>query len=97
MPGIADGAVLLAKSDGCPRQAYRYGDRVYGFQCHFELTPDLVKEMISHCANDLKPSRYVMSVEQLMTLDYSQINAQMDDVMDYLAGLAQLWGSERAK
>src|SRR5579872_3246973 len=26
MPGIPANAVLLAKSDGCPRQAFRYGD-----------------------------------------------------------------------
>jgi GMP synthase (glutamine-hydrolysing) len=42
MPGLTDGIKLLAKSEGCPRQIFRFGDRVYGFQCHFELTKELV-------------------------------------------------------
>lgn len=86
MPGIADGIELLAKSEGCSRQAFRYGDRVYGFQCHFELTKELVEGMIKHCDADLKAGKYVMTPEQLMTLDYSEINAKMDSVLDYLAG-----------
>lgn len=87
MPGIADGAILLAKSEGCPRQAFRYGDRIYGFQCHFELTRELVEKMIPHSANDLKPAKYVMSPEELMAVDYSEINAQMASVLDYLSRL----------
>lgn len=87
MPGLAEGVELLARSEGCPRQIFRFGDRVYGFQCHFELTKDLVAEMIQHCGGDLKAGKYVMTPEQLMSLDYSKINPQMDKVLDYLAGL----------
>lgn len=87
MPGIADGIELLAKSEGCQRQAFRYGDRVYGFQCHFELTKELVEGMIKHCDGDLKAGKYVMTSEQLMALDYSDINAKMDKVLDYLASV----------
>jgi GMP synthase (glutamine-hydrolysing) len=89
MPGIAEGKgmVLLAKSEGCPRQAFRYGDRVYGFQCHFELTKELVEEMIEHCAGDLNSSNYVMTPDQLRALDYSKINAQMDKVLGYLSSV----------
>jgi len=43
--------------------------------------------MIFHCAGDLKSGEYVMSGEQLMALDYSQINTQMDSVLDYFARL----------
>lgn len=87
MPGVADGIELLAQSEGCPRQAFRYGDRVYGFQCHFELTKELVEGMIKHCDGDLKAGKYVMTPEQLMALDYSDINAKMDKVLDYLASV----------
>jgi GMP synthase (glutamine-hydrolysing) len=87
MPGIADGIELLAKSEGCPRQIFRFGDRVYGFQCHFELTKELVEGMVKHCGGDLKPGKYVMTPDQLMTLDYSKINAQMDKVLDYLSSV----------
>lgn len=84
MPGIPEGAELLAKSEGCPRQIYRYGDRVYGFQCHFELTKELVQGMIKHCPDDLKPGNYVMNVEELLNVDYSPINQKMDMVLDHL-------------
>tara|TARA_R110000868_G_scaffold357206_1_gene618650 strand:- start:794 stop:1393 length:600 start_codon:yes stop_codon:yes gene_type:complete len=87
MPGIADGMHLLGKSEGCPRQIFRYSDRVYGFQCHFELTKELVEGMVKHCGNDLKAGKYVMTPEQLMAIDYSNINTQMDKVLDYLASV----------
>lgn len=87
MPGIPTGAVLLAKSEGCPRQIIRYDDRIYGFQCHFELTRELVQEMMEHCSTDLKPGPYVSSAKELTSADYSQINAKMDKVLDYLAGV----------
>lgn len=87
MPGVADGINLLAKSEGCPRQIFRFGDRVYGFQCHFELTKELVEGMVEHCGSDLKSGKYVMTPDQLMSLDYSKINAQMDKVLDYLSSV----------
>lgn len=90
MPGIAEGATLIAKSAGCPRQIYRYGDRIYGFQCHFELTKTLVTSMIESCPDDLKPAQYVMTKEQLMNINYAEINARMDSVLDYLAQVPEL-------
>lgn len=87
MPGIASGAELLAESEGCPRQVYRYGDRVYGFQCHLELNQEIVKAMIENCPDDLKPGQYVMPRNQLIDVNYAEINARLDAVLDYLAGL----------
>src|SRR5262249_53997662 len=65
MPGLPAGAVLLAKSEGCPRQIFRYGDRMYGFQCHFELTKELSYEMIEHCPGDIKPGTYVRTKKEI--------------------------------
>ncbi|EKD71593.1 MAG: hypothetical protein ACD_46C00152G0002, partial [uncultured bacterium] len=87
MPRLTDGVELIAKCDGCPRQIFRFGDRIYGFQCHFELTKELVEAMIKDCNDDLKVGKYVMSPEELMALDYSEINAQMDKVLDYLSSV----------
>lgn len=39
MMGINDDTLVLAYSEGCPRQIVRYGDLVYGLQCYMELTP----------------------------------------------------------
>ncbi len=40
------GAVLLADSAGCARQAYRYGKHAYGFQFHPEADHQLVLEWL---------------------------------------------------
>jgi len=89
MPGMPQDAVLLAKSEGCPRQIYSFGDRIYGFQCHFELTQELVRNMINHCPDDLKDGKYVMTEQELMQVDYAKMNAVMDKVLDYLASLSE--------
>ncbi len=41
---LPEGAALLATSTRCQHQAFRAGDRVYGFQFHVELTSDMVGE-----------------------------------------------------
>jgi GMP synthase (glutamine-hydrolysing) len=90
MPGIPKGAVLLAESEGCPRQIFSYGDRVYGFQCHFELTQELVSGMIDNCPEDLKSGKYVQSSKELTDADYPKINSIMDFILDYLSSLPEL-------
>lgn len=85
MPGLAPEAVLLASSAGCPRQAFRYGDRVYGFQFHMELTPELIQKMAEHCAEDLEPAQYVQSADILLQQDLTEINKKMHIALDYLA------------
>lgn len=89
MPGIPEGAVLLAKSEGCPRQIFRVGDRIYGFQCHFELTKELIEGMIAHCPQDLVTGSFIRSKQELLEADYSKINAKMDTVLDYLSNLVE--------
>jgi len=43
---LPKGAVLLAKSTACPRQAYRVGEKAYGFQFHPEADHQLVQEWL---------------------------------------------------
>jgi GMP synthase (glutamine-hydrolysing) len=85
MPGLAHDSLLLAGSAGCPRQAVKYKDNVYGLQFHLELTPDIIKGLIDHCRDDLKTEKYVQSPEELLALEVSAINQKMYAVLDYLA------------
>lgn len=39
---IPRGAVRLAKSEQCENQAFRYGDKVYGFQFHLEVDKNMI-------------------------------------------------------
>jgi GMP synthase (glutamine-hydrolysing) len=50
---LPPGAVSLASSDKTPCQAFRHGDKVYGFQFHFEVTQDGVAAMADAFAKDL--------------------------------------------
>ena len=43
---IPDGAVHLASSPGCPNQAFRYGDRVYGLQFHLEVDEAMIERWL---------------------------------------------------
>jgi len=46
MPGLPRDATIIAASDGCPRQIVEYSRLAYGFQCHMELTRDVVELLI---------------------------------------------------
>lgn len=85
MPGIPKGARLLAKSAGCPQQAFSVGDRIYGLQFHLEITQKNIKDMLTHCENDLSPGSYVESKQVLLNHDFKEINAKMFVVLDYLS------------
>jgi GMP synthase (glutamine-hydrolysing) len=87
MPGSTDEAILLASSEGCPIQAYRYGPRVYGLQFHMEITKQGIEDLIHHVPDDLKPSRFTQSKEQLLEQDYHSINQRMFTLLDRLTGL----------
>lgn len=49
---LPDGAELLATSAACPRQAFRLGEKVYGFQFHPEADQQLVDEWFHYEGNE---------------------------------------------
>lgn len=90
MPGIPEEAVLLASSPGCPHQAFRYKDRVYGFQFHMEITQENAKTMCQHCADDLKPSKFTQSKEDLLNSDFLSVNKKLNLILDCLVNNGSL-------
>lgn len=85
MPGLTEDAQLLAFSKGCPRQAIRYGERVYGFQFHMEITKQGLTELIKACPGDLQNGKFVQSQEVLMDQDLGTIHQYMGLLLDRLA------------
>lgn len=83
MPGLPKDAVLLAKSEGCPRQAFRVGDRIYGLQFHMESTYSLIEGMIKHCARDFAPGKYIRSPEEILNADFISLSEKMKLALDY--------------
>ena len=87
MPGLTPGAEIIAWSEGCPRQIVAYSERVYGFQCHMELTPEVVELLIAHSEEDLRRAaeyRFVQSADALRANDYSEMNRVLFTFLDKL-------------
>ena len=85
MPGLAKDSVVLAKSDGCPREIIRYGEYAYGFQCHLEFNPLVVKGLIQSNPSDLiqnKENPYISSPEEMLRFSYASMNGYLDSFLD---------------
>lgn len=59
MPGLTKESLVLAKSEGCPRQIVRYSSTAYGFQCHPEMTQKGAMDLIKNCPNDFVAGKYI--------------------------------------
>jgi GMP synthase (glutamine-hydrolysing) len=90
MPGETDDSIVLASSEGCPRQIVKYGPKVYGFQCHLEITRDGIEDLINACPGDLKASRFTQDREQLLSQDYQSINQLMIYLLERFVGLSNV-------
>ena len=87
MPGLTPEAKIIAYSEGCPRQIVAYSDRVFGFQCHMELTLEVVELLIAHSEKDLSRAaeyRFVNTPEALRAHDYSEMNQVLFGFLDKL-------------
>lgn len=82
MPGVPPNATILASSEGCTRQIIRFSPKVYGFQCHLEITPDVLTGLIKHCPNDLKEDQFVQNAEKMLSYNLDAINARMKEILD---------------
>ncbi|GMR05195.1 MAG: GMP synthase [Thermodesulfobacteriota bacterium] len=63
---IPPNSVNLASSDAFPHQLIRVGRRSYGFQFHFEVTLDMVKEFLQVNSEELAGVRDAASPEMIL-------------------------------
>ncbi|MEW6004576.1 MAG: type 1 glutamine amidotransferase [Stygiobacter sp.] len=84
---LPSGAVQIARSEGCENQAFQLGKSIIGLQFHLEMTPESVKEIVSHGRAELLPSKYVQS-ETVITgasaEEYQEMNKLMSEVLFFL-------------
>lgn len=86
MPGLREGAEILAESDGCPRQIVRYGKYVYAFQTHMEFTHEIIEAGIRDVGGELgAEGRFVRSVDELLAYDYTEMNRLLSTFLDAIA------------
>lgn len=87
MPGLTPMAKVLASSEGCPRQIVKYGDSVYGFQCHMEFTREVVEQLIAHSQQELdaaRGKRFIRPVHEMRHWDYQEMNEKLWGFLDRL-------------
>ena len=90
---LPEGSTLLARGDTCANQAFRFGDRIYGFQFHLEVDqamierwlriPDLLGE-IAALENDLCP-------ESILKETTAQIGRTQELAQKTFSGLLQIF------
>lgn len=87
MPGLTATAKVLAYSEGCPRQIVEFTPLVYGFQCHLELTPEVVELLVAASEKDLAAltaHRFVQQPAALRANDYTAMNQTLFTFLDKL-------------
>lgn len=98
MPGLTPDAVLIASSEGCPRQIVEYSKLVYGFQCHMEFNRAVIELLIAHSERELATQidhKYVQQPDALRRNDYSQMNETLFIFLDKLIQQYQTQRSEQ--
>ena len=89
MPGLTEDAVVLATSQGCPRQIIRFSPKHYAFQAHLEFDPDAIELLIAADGEEKLREQseklpFVQTPEELRGNDYSEMNAKLYVFLDSL-------------
>ena len=89
MPGLTEDAVVLATSQGCPRQIIRFSPKHYAFQAHLEFDPDAVNLLIAADGEAVLEAQsqtlpFVEKPEVIRAYDYHEMNAKLYAFLDSL-------------
>ncbi len=90
---LPDAATRLAGSAACALQAFQYGNRVIGLQCHLETTPADAEALLTHCREELAAAQgnlYVQTPEEIRAEPvetYRQMSALLHSLLDFITRL----------
>ena len=89
MPGLSEDAVVLATSQGCPRQIIRFSPKHYAFQAHLEFDPEAVNLLITADGEAVLEDQsqkltFVQNPEAIRAYDYREMNAKLYAFLDSL-------------
>ncbi len=80
-------AVLLARSEACENQAFQVGRKVIGLQFHLETTPKSAQAIVTHCRQEILPSKFVQPEALLLDQSpdkYQVVNRLMARILDFI-------------
>ncbi|MCC5840131.1 MAG: type 1 glutamine amidotransferase [Opitutales bacterium] len=89
---LPNGALRIAKSEGCANQAFAIGHKVIGLQFHLETTPLSARALVENCRGELVDGQYIQSQGQILSAPrdrYATANRLMDEVLEHLQGKKQ--------
>jgi lipoate-protein ligase B len=81
------GATRIASSAVCANQGFLYGERVLAWQCHLETTPESLRALIDHSAEELKAGPSVMTPEALQAEPAETYTRMREVLFNILEGL----------
>ena len=89
MPGLSEDAVVLATSQGCPRQIIRFSPKHYAFQAHLEFDSEAVDLLIAADGEDVLEEQsqnldFVQQPDVIRDYDYREMNAKLYAFLDSL-------------
>ena len=89
MPGLSEDAVVLATSQGCPRQIIRFSSKHYAFQAHLEFDPEAVDLLIAADGEAVLQEQsqnldFVQQPDVIRDYDYREMNAKLYAFLDSL-------------
>ena len=86
---IPRGTTPLAFSDACPNQAFAAGDQVLALQFHLEASAESVRNLASHCANELRKAKFIQTEAEILAgIDthlpemHGHMRQMLDDFVD---------------
>ncbi len=87
---LPTGAALLAGSTAYPHQIFRVGPNTYGFQCHLEVTEEMVKSWMEVYAKELRPQGGPLApepIENRLAENAKELNGLAERVFTRFAAL----------
>lgn len=85
---LPEGAQHIFRSDACEGQGFSIGTRVFGFQFHFETTPEGLATLVENCRHELQQGgTFVQSEREIMAQKrhFSGMHRVLDQFLDQLA------------
>jgi GMP synthase-like glutamine amidotransferase len=86
---LPSGAISIGTSAACQCQGFVFEERILALQFHLEMTSVGLSKLVKHCADELIPSAYVQSAEQLLT-DEAQFAAMHQRMAELIAVWLQI-------
>lgn len=84
---LPNGAIQIARSEGCENQAFQIGNNIIGLQFHLETTPISAQAIVENCGDELVDGEYIQSEADILSVPeerYLSINRLMVNVLEYL-------------